>query len=225
MFELHDIVRVKKEYPELSLTPNNIGTIVDIHNGGEAYTVKFIDENLETIEEALYREFSESELEKATIIYGLDLPNDVAERNALIMMKQLGVTKEDIENCETDDADYLCNQEKDIEVLNAVRNMTDEEFEMHIKKIQQKEKHAEIMYCKAILKLVELYGIDYIKSKIRNSFYATEEKKNCNRYYFCFENENNRKDLKPNYKGWSVYATIDVDKETYETTIVELQLP
>lgn len=31
--------------------------------------------------------------------------------------------------------------------------------------------------------------------------------------------------IKRNYKGWIVYATIDVDKETYETTIVELQLP
>ncbi|MBR5496160.1 MAG: DUF4926 domain-containing protein [Oscillospiraceae bacterium] len=98
MFELLDIVRVKKEYPELSLTPKHIGTIVDVHNGGEAYTVEFIDENGDTIEKALYTEFTESELEKVTIIHGLDLPNEVAERNSLIMMKQLGITKEDIEN-------------------------------------------------------------------------------------------------------------------------------
>ena len=39
----------------------DIGTIVDIHNGGEAYTVEFIDENGETIEEAFYTEFTESE--------------------------------------------------------------------------------------------------------------------------------------------------------------------
>ena len=32
MLELLDVVRVKKEYPEFSLTPKNIGTIVDIHN-------------------------------------------------------------------------------------------------------------------------------------------------------------------------------------------------
>ena len=63
MFELLDIVRVKKEYPELSLTTNNIGTIVDVHNGGEAYTVEFIDKNGDTIEKALYTEFTESELE------------------------------------------------------------------------------------------------------------------------------------------------------------------
>lgn len=139
MFELYDIVRVKKEYPELSLTPNNIGTIVDIHNGGKAYTVEFIDENFETIEEALYREFSESELEKATIIYGLDLPNDVAERNALIMMKQLGITKEDIENCKIDDTDYICNDDNVLEQLIAIRNMTDEEFDKYQCEVLKKE--------------------------------------------------------------------------------------
>ncbi len=139
MFELHDIVRVKKEYPELSLTPNNIGTIVDIHNGGEAYTVEFIDENLETVEEALYREFAESELEKATIIHGLDLPNEVSERNSLIMLKQLGITKEDIENCEIDDTDYICNDDNVLEQLIAIRNMTDEEFDKYQCEVLKKE--------------------------------------------------------------------------------------
>ena len=129
MFELLDIVRVKKEYPELSLTPKYIGTIVDVHNGGEAYTVEFIDENGDTIEKALYTEFAESELEKVTIIHGLDLPNEVAERNSLIMMKQLGITKEDIENYEIDDTDYICNDDNVLEELIAIRNMTDEEFE------------------------------------------------------------------------------------------------
>ena len=65
MLELLDVVWVKKEYPELSLTPKNIGTIVDVHNGGEAYTVEFIDEKGETIEKAFYKEFTESELEYA----------------------------------------------------------------------------------------------------------------------------------------------------------------
>ena len=139
MFELRDIVRVKIEYPELSLTPNNIGTIVDIHNGGEAYTVEFIDENLETVEEALYREFAESELERATIIHGLDLPNEVSERNSLIMLKQLGITKEDIENCEIDDTDYICNDDNVLEQLIAIRNMTDEEFDKYQCEVLKKE--------------------------------------------------------------------------------------
>ena len=142
MLELLDVVRVKKEYPELSLTPKNIGTIVDIHNDGDAYTVEFIDEKGETIEKALYKEFTESELEyvptkldggsleertkemkkffglrpnqsfqdldvevydEEEIIHGLDLPNEVAEKNMLIMMKRLGITEEEIENCEIED--------------------------------------------------------------------------------------------------------------------------
>ena len=128
MFELFDIVQVKKEYPELSLTPKNVGTIVDVHNDGEAYTVEFIDEKGETIEKALYTEFTESELEKATIIHGLDLPNEVADRNALIMMKQLGITKEDIENCEIDDEDWICD-DREKEMSNEVKNMPKEERE------------------------------------------------------------------------------------------------
>ena len=143
MLELLDVVRVKKEYPELSLTPQNRGTIVDVHNGGEAYTVEFIDEKGETIEKALYKEFTESELEYVPtkldggreertkemkkffglrpdqsfqdldvevdddeeIIHGLDLPNEIAEKNMRIMMKRLGITEEEIENCVIDDED------------------------------------------------------------------------------------------------------------------------
>lgn len=36
--------------------------------------------------------------------------------------------------------DYLCNQEKDIEILNLVRNMTDEEFEKYIEQLKPKQK-------------------------------------------------------------------------------------
>ena len=142
MLELFDVVRVKKEYPELSLTPKNRGTIVDVHNGGEAYTVEFIDEKGETVEKALYKEFTASELEyvptkldggsleertkemknffglspdqsfqdldvevydEEEIIHGLDLPNEVAEKNMRIMMKRLGITEEEIENFEIED--------------------------------------------------------------------------------------------------------------------------
>lgn len=169
MLELLDVVRVKKEYPELSLTPQNRGTIVDIHNDGEAYTVEFIDEKGETIEKALYKEFTESELEYVVtklysedvslelqikeakkffglrpdqsfqdldvevdddeeIIHGLDLPNEVAERNSLIMMKRLGITEEEIENCEIDDEDYICD-DREKEMCDEVKNMSKEERE------------------------------------------------------------------------------------------------
>ena len=37
------------------------------------------------------------------IIHGLDLPNEVAEKNMRIMMKRLGITEEEIENFEIED--------------------------------------------------------------------------------------------------------------------------
>lgn len=62
MFNLYDVVRTKKDYPELSLTKENTGAIVDILSNGKAYTVEFLDENDDTIEEALFTEFGENDL-------------------------------------------------------------------------------------------------------------------------------------------------------------------
>ena len=86
-------------------------------------------------------------------------------------------------------------------------------------------KSKETMYAKAVLALIDIYGIEYIKIKISTSFWATEQREDCNRYYFCFENENSRKDLTPNYKGWTVYATIDVDNNNLKTKVIEHTLP
>ena len=63
MFELYDTVRLKEENTELGIKPSNIGAIVDVLGNGEAYTVEFVDENGDTIEDALFAEFSEDELE------------------------------------------------------------------------------------------------------------------------------------------------------------------
>ena len=37
------------------------------------------------------------------IIHGLDLPYEIAKRNAEIMMKELGITDEEIENYKDDE--------------------------------------------------------------------------------------------------------------------------
>ena len=86
-------------------------------------------------------------------------------------------------------------------------------------------KSKETMYAKAVLALIDIYGVEYIKSKISNSFLAIEQGEGYSRYYFCFEDENSRKDLTPNYKGWTVYATIDVDNNTLQTKVIEYALP
>ena len=123
MLELLDVVRVKKEYPELSLTPKNIGTIVDVHNGGEAYTVEFIDEKGETIEKALYKEFTESELEYVPT----KLDGGSLEERTKEMKKFFGLRPDqsfqDLDVEVDDDEDYICDdREKDM--CDEVKNMS-----------------------------------------------------------------------------------------------------
>lgn len=65
MLRLYDIVKLKNERPDLKIKTNNIGVIVDVLKDGEAYTVEFTDENGNTIENSLFVEFKENELEKA----------------------------------------------------------------------------------------------------------------------------------------------------------------
>ena len=122
MLELLDVVRVKKEYPELSLTPQNRGTIVDIHNDGEAYTVEFIDEKGETIEKALYKDFTESELEYVPT----KLDGGSLEERTKEMKKFFGLRPDqsfqDLD-VEVDDEDYICD-DREKEMSDDVKNMS-----------------------------------------------------------------------------------------------------
>lgn len=119
---------------------------------------------------------------------------------------------------------YICDDRQSID-WETFRDMTDEQFEQHIESLRNKEKTAKTAYCKAVVKLIDYYGFEYIKDKIKESFYAVEENGNRYRYYFCFEGNKHMKTFKARYREWAAYAIIDVDKETYETTIVEYQLP
>lgn len=62
MLKLYDVVKLKKSNPELGISSSNTGAVVDILSGGEAYTVEFIGNDGETIEPALFVEFTEDEL-------------------------------------------------------------------------------------------------------------------------------------------------------------------
>lgn len=109
MFELNDMVKVKKEYPELSLTPKHIGAIVDAHNGGEVYTVEFIDENGDTIEQALYTEFTESELEYVqTKLDGGSLEERIKEMKKFFGLKP----EQSFQDIDVDDKDYIWRDRK-----------------------------------------------------------------------------------------------------------------
>lgn len=83
----------------------------------------------------------------------------------------------------------------------------------------------ETLQVKATLKLIDIYGMDYMKRKIRNTCVAWCDMGNCIRFYFCFEGEDERPDLKANYKGWTVWATLDVDRESGEVDVIECVLP
>lgn len=62
MFNLLDCVKLKRDRADIGVNRSHTGVIVDILEGGKAYTVEFFDENNETIEASLYVEFDASEL-------------------------------------------------------------------------------------------------------------------------------------------------------------------
>ena len=86
-------------------------------------------------------------------------------------------------------------------------------------------KNNQIILAKALLSLVDIFGLEYLKEKAINSFYAVEEKDKIHRIYFCFEDELSRPNLKSNNKGWTVYATVDVNIKTFETQIIDYSKP
>lgn len=115
---------------------------------------------------------------------------------------------------------YVCDDRQSID-WETFHNMTDEQFEQHIESLRNKEKTSKIAYCKAVVKLIDYYGFEYIKDKLKESFYAVEENGDRYRYYFCFEGNKHMRTFKVRYREWAVYAIVDVNKETYETRIAE----
>jgi ribosomal protein L35AE/L33A len=62
MLKLLDIV--KADDPDTGLKAGTEGTIVDVHGNHEAYTVEFSDEDGNTIEEALFKDYLPAQLQK-----------------------------------------------------------------------------------------------------------------------------------------------------------------
>ena len=57
MFALYDIVVLREDDPEAGVKAGTEGTVVYIQGNGEAYTVEFFDENGDTIEDALFKDY------------------------------------------------------------------------------------------------------------------------------------------------------------------------
>ena len=83
----------------------------------------------------------------------------------------------------------------------------------------------DVLQAKALLKLIKLYGMEYMKQKIKTVCVAWCDMGDCVRFSFCFENATERPDLKADYKGWTVWATLDVDRESGEVDVIECVLP
>lgn len=62
MLNLYDVVSLKQDDEEHKVKKGCIGTVIDVHAGGRAYTVEFVDDTGETIEDALFTEYEEREL-------------------------------------------------------------------------------------------------------------------------------------------------------------------
>ena len=67
MFNLYDIVKLKKDRPDIGVYTTNVGVIVDYVKNDNVYTVEFFDENDETIKKALFEYFSPDELELTSV--------------------------------------------------------------------------------------------------------------------------------------------------------------
>lgn len=64
MLALYDVVRLREDDPAHGVKKSYKGAIVDILAGGEAYTVEFFNDDDETIEDALFTEYTEDQLER-----------------------------------------------------------------------------------------------------------------------------------------------------------------
>jgi hypothetical protein len=64
MFELYDTVVLLEDDHDTDVKAGTEGTVVYIQGNGEAYTVEFFDENGDTIEDALFKDFLPSQLKK-----------------------------------------------------------------------------------------------------------------------------------------------------------------
>ena len=64
MFDILDVVTLKKDDSETGIKKGTTGTIVYIHGNHEAYTVEFVDEDGDTIEASLWKEYIANELQR-----------------------------------------------------------------------------------------------------------------------------------------------------------------
>ena len=63
MFNLYDVVKLNHNRDNIGIKAGALGTVVDVLNYGEAYTVEFFDDNNKTIKKSLFTHFTANELD------------------------------------------------------------------------------------------------------------------------------------------------------------------
>ncbi|MBE6682484.1 MAG: hypothetical protein E7600_09420 [Ruminococcaceae bacterium] len=89
--------------------------------------------------------------------------------------------------------------------------------------IKEKDKMNEenLLKAHAVIKLVELYGVDYLKEKLKTCWCGVCDEKDACRFIFLMESLGGNCIGKNNKKCWKTYAIIDVDKITFEATVID----
>ena len=64
MFKLYDTVKLKENRPDIDVTKENVGTIIDYIKIDDVYSVEFVDKDGDTIEKSLFAYFKPSDLIK-----------------------------------------------------------------------------------------------------------------------------------------------------------------
>ena len=72
----------------------------------------------------------------------------------------------------------------------------------------------------ALVKLVDIYGLEYIKAH-KNAPCCFSEGDGTNIVSFMFESKNDRPELMSDHLGWAVYATVEVNPTTTECIITD----
>ena len=64
IFKLHDTIKIKRDRKDANVKKGDIGTIIDIHDQGEAFSIEFFDADNETIMESMLKIFYPEEIER-----------------------------------------------------------------------------------------------------------------------------------------------------------------
>ena len=62
MFDLHELVALKVDRDDIGVKSTFLGTVIDVVDDGAAYSVEFVDDNGETVEDSIFAYFLEDEL-------------------------------------------------------------------------------------------------------------------------------------------------------------------